>query len=249
VTRRTLRFVDESRARVLATTVYVPGRVDGPLPLIVFGHGFTGHPRKFTKLLGRWADAGYVVAAPAFPHTNDEAPDGVVFDDVVNQPADVRFVIDELLGSTELGGHVDPTRIGVAGFSLGGMTALAVGFNPRYRDPRLRAIAVISGRFGEELGGAHELETKPLLVVHGTDDSVVPFHTGDQVYRAAQAPKVLVALEGGRHHEDVEDEWGPLPAVVETTVAFWDLFLCDEAAARARLLADRPGVVVRSDGV
>lgn len=213
--------------------------------MIIFGHGFTGHPRRFTKLLGAWAEAGYAVAAPAFPLTNGDA-DQVVFDDVVNQPADVRFVIDELLAGPF---EVDPARIGVAGFSLGAATSLAVGFNPAHRDPRPRAIAMLSGGFFDSLGGPHAMDAKPLLVVHGTDDGIVPYELGEAVYGAAQPPKVLITLEGGHHREETVDVEGPLPAVVETTLAFWDLFLRDDDTARARLLADRPGAIVTSAGL
>lgn len=229
--------------------MHVPSQADGPLPLIVFGHGFDGHPRKFTKLLAAWADAGYVVAAPAFPFTNDEFPGKTDRDDIVNQPADVSFVIDEVLGDIELRGLVDPDRIGVGGFSLGGMTALAVGFNSRHRDPRPRAIAVLAGRFWEGLGGSYEMDSTPLLVLHGTEDSLVPFALGEEVYGAARPPKVLVTFEGARHHEEIEDGEGPLAAAVETTLAFWDLFLRDDLGARARLLAERPGARIASAGV
>ena len=199
------------------------------------------------KLLGAWAGAGYVVAAPAFPLTNDELAGETVREDVVNQPADVSFVIDELL-RTDLGVPLDEARIGVGGFSLGAMTALAVGFSSDERDDRPRAIAVLAGRFVESLGGAYEMEEKPLLVVHGTDDSLVPDELGEEVYRAARPPKVLVTLAGARHHEEIEDGEGPIAAVVETTLAFWDLFLRDDESARERLLADRPGAVVASAG-
>src|SRR5215208_4814294 len=117
-----LRLHDEVRGRPLPTSVFVPP--SGPsAPLIVFGHGFWGHPRKFTRLFARWVDAGYVVAAPAFPHTNDENPPPYLIEDVANQPADVSFVLDELLAR----GLADVERVGVAGFSLGAETALAVG--------------------------------------------------------------------------------------------------------------------------
>jgi fermentation-respiration switch protein FrsA (DUF1100 family) len=248
-TTLTLPCVDRARSRELRTTVYVPPEADGPLPLIVFGHGFDGHPRKFTKLLGAWAGAGYVVAAPAFPLTNDELSGRTVREDVVNQPADISFVIDELLRADELSGLVDGARLGVAGFSLGGMTALAVGFHSLHRDARPRAIGVLAGRFLEGLGGAYEMDSKPLLVVHGTEDSLVPFELGEEVYRAAGPPKALVTLEGARHHEEIEDGSGPVPAVVETTLAFWDLFLRDDERARTRLLADRAAARVSSAGL
>ena len=243
----TLPLHDHARERSLATTVHLPRKADGPLPLIVFGHGFNGHPRKFTKLLGAWSDAGYVVAAPAFPFTNDEFAGETERDDIVNQPADISFVIDELLRA-DVGVPLDESRIGVSGFSLGGMTALAVGFNGEHRDDRPRAIAVLAGRFVEGLG-AYEMGAKPLLVVHGTEDSLVPYELGEEVYRAAQPPKVFVTLEGARHHEEIEDGDGPVAAAVETTLAFWDLFLRDDPSARARLLADRPGASVTSAGL
>jgi hypothetical protein len=62
---------DQARGRLLPTTVYVP-ESGTSAPLIVFGHGMWGHPRKFRRLFARWVEAGYLVAAPAFPHTNDE---------------------------------------------------------------------------------------------------------------------------------------------------------------------------------
>jgi dienelactone hydrolase len=248
-TTLTLPLVDADRGRTLTTTVQLPREADEPRPLIVFGHGFDGHPRKFTKLLGAWADAGYVVAAPTFPLTNDEFAGETDRDDVVNQPADISFVIDELLRAGELDRIVDEARIGVAGFSLGGMTALAVGFHPRHRDERPRAIAALAGRFLDRLGGTYEMGSRPLLVVHGTDDALVPYQLGEEVYREASPPKVLVTLEGARHHEEIEDGSGPLPAVVETTLAFWDLFLRDDESARERLLTDRSGTGIASAGL
>ena len=40
----------------------------------------------------------------------------------------------------------------------------------------------------------------PVLVVHGTRDSVVPFEMGERLYLAAPAPKRLVKVEGAGHH-------------------------------------------------
>jgi predicted dienelactone hydrolase len=75
----TLTFVDHSRptedpsgtrsapSRTLKTEVYVPsGR--GPFPVALMAHGSDGDPNKLSELLTAWARAGYLVAAPAFPH-------------------------------------------------------------------------------------------------------------------------------------------------------------------------------------
>lgn len=219
-----VELVDGSRGRELPTHLYLP-RSEPPWPLAVFGHGWTGHPRKFGRLLSTWAGAGYAAAAPAFPLTNDRAPKQV-FDDVSNQPADVSFVLDELLER----GEFDPTRVAVAGFSLGGITAYGA-----MADGRFRAAIVISGRLpaGEAPGPV------PLLAVHGELDEVVPYRDGVEAYRAAGPPKALLTLHVPGHHEPIEDGWDTeADAIVPAaTTAFLDLVLRGDPGGRERLVA------------
>lgn len=40
----------------------------------------------------------------------------------------------------------------------------------------------------------------PVLIVHGTEDSVVPVTMGDRLFSAVAAPKKMVRVEGGTHH-------------------------------------------------
>ena len=40
----------------------------------------------------------------------------------------------------------------------------------------------------------------PLLVVHGSEDSLIRPALGRQLYEAAQEPKQFVLVEGGSHH-------------------------------------------------
>jgi pimeloyl-ACP methyl ester carboxylesterase len=40
----------------------------------------------------------------------------------------------------------------------------------------------------------------PLLVVHGTSDSVVPYEMGERLFAAAAEPKRFIRVEGGTHH-------------------------------------------------
>lgn len=56
----------------------------------------------------------------------------------------------------------------------------------------------------------------PVLVIHGTDDEVIPVSHGRRLYEAASAPKQAVWIEGG-HHNDVplvggERYWAALAA-------------------------------------
>jgi dienelactone hydrolase len=207
------------RSRRLPTTVYVQESGTGA-PLIVFGHGMWGHPRKFTRLFARWVDAGYVVAAPAFPHTSDENPPPYLREDVANQPADVSFVLDELLER----GLGDAERVGVGGYSLGAATALAVGLHPRYADPRVRAVVAIAGGLFHHSAFARDaLRPTPLLLVHGSDDK--GYREALALYETAQNPKEFVTIEGGGHGICQDDGEPHATRVAELTTAFWNLYL------------------------
>ncbi|MNW09525.1 Alpha/beta hydrolase family protein [compost metagenome] len=41
----------------------------------------------------------------------------------------------------------------------------------------------------------------PLLVVHGSNDSLIPAQLGRQLYDAAQEPKRFVLVEGSSHYD------------------------------------------------
>ena len=218
-----LRLYDHARDRLLPTTVYVPASGTRKSPLIVFGHGMWGHPRKFTWLFGRWADAGYAVAAPAFPRTSDEDAPQSVLAEVVNQPADVSFVLDQLL-AREIG---DAKRVGVGGYSLGAETALAVGLHPRYGDGRIRAVVAIAGALFHPDFEADALRPLPLLLIHGAEDTKRGrLREALKTYAAAQEPKQLVMIERAGHGICEDDDPRPYAArVAEVSAAFWDRHL------------------------
>src|SRR5262249_24369379 len=147
-------FVDSSRptvpvsgparaSRTLRTAIYRPHGT-GPFPLIVFAHGLSGHPDKFTNLLSAWDDAGFVVAAPAFPLTNDHVADSDAnAGDVAQQPADMSFVLDRVLAlaqqpNSRLAGAIDEQRIGAGGLSLGGFTVYDLAYGACCRDGRIK---------------------------------------------------------------------------------------------------------------
>jgi len=123
--KRVLTFVDRSRTvqypgkapvpRSLVTIVRYPAagapgggeiasarplRSAGSYPLVIFGHGFAVTPTIYAPLLRAWARAGYVVAAPIFPAGNADAPGGPNESDLVNQPADMSFVITQMLAES-----------------------------------------------------------------------------------------------------------------------------------------------------
>src|SRR3954469_16979408 len=239
-------LVDRSRAtpaggglhgapeRTLETHLYLPDG-DERAPLVLFAHGYHGHPRKFTRLFGHWRDAGYAVAAPAFPLSSDAAPEPT-FDDVPQQPADLSFVLDTLLGS-DAGARIDETRVAFVGFSMGAVTVLDVAFGPN-ADERARAVVAMGGGLGSLRG--HVFGAKPLLVSHATEDYVVPYERGVDAYERASPPKALLTFEARAHHEGLQDD-DPRPevaTVVEAaTVGFLDWAVREDEGGLARLRA------------
>ena len=227
--------------RALPTHLHVPAS-QPPWPLVVFAHGWKGHPRKFTRLFSRWTAAGHAVAAPTFPHTNANAPRADA-DDGANQPADLRFVLDRMLEDSRF----EPERVAVAGFSLGAKTILATAFDASHADPRVRAVVAISGRLPQF--AACDFRPLPLLVVHGKVDRIVEYEAGLAVYGRALLPKALLTIEVPGHHEYVEDE-PPSDAdaiVDDVTAAFLDRTLLDSAAPRP--VVDGAVARLESDGI
>jgi predicted dienelactone hydrolase len=99
------------------------------LPLIVISHGsggsFEGHYDTALAL----AEAGFVVAAVT--HTGDNYRDHSGFARVENRPRHIKVLIDYMLASWPHRDLIDPSRIGMFGFSAGGFTALvAIGGEP-----------------------------------------------------------------------------------------------------------------------
>jgi predicted dienelactone hydrolase len=245
-TSRMIRLPDGRRVpRKLTTVVRYPSS-GGPYPLIVFGHGFALTPATYAGLLRSWATAGYVVAAPAFPLENANAPGGPDESDLVNEPADMRVVITRLIRLTRrvggvLGGKIDPARIAVAGHSDGAEAALAVAYGARYRDPRIRAAIILSGATLPGMG-TFPRHGPALLAAQGTADPInLPQNTGSY-FRLAPRPKFLLWLRGASHLPPFTDEEPQLRIVEEATVAFLDHYLEGKPLAALSLAARHPGL-------
>lgn len=171
-------------------------------PLVVFAPGFDLGPSSYLPLLASWARAGYVVAAVTFPLTGPNTPGGPDEYDIVNQPADVRFVITQVLGASRTGNGtlsrlLDPAHIAVAGHSDGAQTAILVGAGSCCRDPRVDAIVPMSG--ANLPAGTYFDSPIPTLVIQGTADPISPESVARNAYALAKPPKYLLLLKGAGH--------------------------------------------------
>ncbi|MEV0713954.1 alpha/beta hydrolase [Asanoa sp. NPDC050611] len=211
---RILAF-DRGPGRPLPTTVWYPagpsaghpgtGTVArdaevaaGRFPLVIFSHGLQSRPEDHVQMTTRWAAAGFVVIAPAYPYTRKNAP-GYTRNDLVNQPADAWAVVTGVsrLDGTPgdlFAGHLDTSDVVAAGHSGGAYTAAAMF--TRGHSARLRGAIVIAGarpRF--EFGGP----PAAMLFIHGDADPTVPYSTGRSVYARVPWDKGFLTLHGLNH--------------------------------------------------
>jgi predicted dienelactone hydrolase len=114
-------------------TVANRGAVAGrDLPLIAMSHGtggsFEGHYDTALAL----AEAGFVVAVVT--HTGDNYRDQTQVSRLENRPRQIKVLIDYMLASWQHHDVIDPSRVGMFGFSAGGFTTLvAIGGTPDMR--------------------------------------------------------------------------------------------------------------------
>ncbi len=224
-------------------------RLGGPFPLVIFGHGFAVTPDLYKRMLQAWARAGYVVAAPVFPLENANAPGGPDESDLVNQPADMRFVISRLLAASKassgpFAGLIDSRQIAVSGQSDGGDTALAVAYNRYFHDARVSAAIILAGAEIPGVGGfTFARGAPPLLAAQGSADTVNPPSFTETFFAAAKPPKYLLNLMGAEHLPPYSAQQPQLGIVERVTLAFLDGYLKHKRGALQRLaaLGDVPG--------
>ncbi len=208
---------------------------DGRFPVVMFSHGLGGRPDDYAALLTRWAAAGFVVAAPTFPHTSGGSDRNVL--DVLNQPADVSYALTRVLAldgraGDPLRGRLATDRVAAAGHSAGGVTT--IGLFTAGRDDRLAAGIVFAGT-GLGVGTAFAGTAAPQLFVHGEADEVVQYAAGKAVYDKVPWPKAMLSLPNGDHGRDLLRDDSSLRVVADTTIEFLRWTLYGDADAKGRI--------------
>lgn len=215
--------VPASSGRVLTTDVWRPVGPTGPLPLVVFAHGWDSDPDVYATLLSTWAAAGFLVAAPVFPDSADTLP-GTPVSDYPDQALDMSFVITAFLGG--VAGPVDPNRIAVAGHSDGGTDVALLALNPTFADHRIKAYLSLSSEIPDGVAGPWGAPTPgALLVAVGTDDEYGLLPQSTQVYQTADMVKAMLTVSGGDHLQTFIANTPQSEAVREETVRFLQLAL------------------------
>jgi predicted dienelactone hydrolase len=268
VAKRTIRLTEAAHdgpdghvgPRRLAVTVRYPlarPAVTGGFPLVVFAPGFLQCGSAYAGLLRAWASAGYVVAVTNFPRTSCHA--GTVADeaDLVNQPADVSFIIGRLLtlGARPrhwLSGLVNQAEVAVAGHSDGGDAAAAVAAGSCCADSRVGAAIILAGAEWPPLGERYfSRQAPPVLFVQGSADTINPPEASQQLYLAdSSRRRFYLDMLGAGHLSPYEGHGRQERVVAEVTTDFLDRYLTGRRLGAAmRRAGDVPGVsILYSDG-
>ena len=190
--------------RVLEGELWRPEGLGQPGPLVVYSHGFMSFRQEGLYLTRFLASHGYTVVAVDYPLTGFRAPGSPQMTDVVNQPGDISFLITTLLARSadpgdSLHGTLDPTRVAVAGVSLGGMTSLLAGFHRELRDPRIAAVVSIAGPTSIFGPGFFAGGKPPLLMIYGSEDAIVTYDENALPVLSMYPDAILVTLADASH--------------------------------------------------
>ena len=208
-------LVDESREtmangaapqlsnRTFPTSVWYPDNEEGNYPLVIHSHGFVSERTDLAYIAELLASHGYVVAAANYPLTAGGTPGGPNANDLVNQPADVSFLIDSLLqfsgNDKPFAGELDPSRIALMGYSLGGITTTLATYHPRLRDKRVAAAISIAGPSAGLVSKFYQTTDVPFMMIAGTLDALIDFKYNAAVIPERVQNSLLIEIEGGSH--------------------------------------------------
>jgi uncharacterized protein len=185
-------------------------------PTVLYLHGARWNMNGSVFRIARWHELGFNVLAVdyrGFGRSTDLLPS----EETATEDAQLAF--EELKRR-----QPDPSRRYVYGHSLGGALAVDLAARELKADPNGLAGVIIESTFTsipdivrgmkwgwvpglglavtqpfDSMSKIGELRV-PLLVLHGTADSVVPHTMADELYAAAgSSDKTLVKIEGGTH--------------------------------------------------
>jgi len=189
--------------RTFPTSIWYPENGEGNYPLVIHSHGFVSERTDLAYTAELLASHGYVVAAANYPLTAGGTPGGPNADDLVNQPADISFLIDSVLqlsgDDKPFSGSIDASRIALMGYSLGGITTTLATYHPRLRDQRVKAAISIAGPSAGLVSKFYETTDLPFMMIAGTLDALINFEYNAAVIPERVQNSILIGIEGGTH--------------------------------------------------
>jgi phospholipase/carboxylesterase len=161
----------------------------GKPPLLVLLHGVGSNEEDLLPLASYLDERFFIISLRAPLSTRDGGygwfpiewtPTGIKHDekDAIDGQAAAEKAIDELVEMYDL----DPDRVYLMGFSQGAMISLGIML---IHPEKVAGAVIMSGRILPNVAAnaaePERLSGKPILVVHGTQDSIVPIAEGRHI--------------------------------------------------------------------
>lgn len=287
----TYNWHDNARDRDVPVKIYYPATNSTPCPVIIFSHGLGGSREGYEYLGRHWASYGYLSVHLTHIGSDTSVMTGTLrpyksmqkaaadIRNAIDRPRDVSFVIDQMTAmntsDVTFKGRLAMDRVGVAGHSFGGYTALAsagqsfvVGGGQQQTpgDPRIKAAIAMSApakpRDEATLDRMYGSIKIPCFHMTGTKDDSPIGETRAEDRRIpfdhmSAADNYLLILTGGDHMVfsgrrlllgggPKDDRFHEL--ILMGSTAFWDAYLKGDAAAKAWMSSGGFKSAIGTDG-
>lgn len=182
---------------------------DPRAPVILYLHGARWNLTGSVTRIDRWRQLGFAVFAVdyrGFGKSSDIAPtEQYAYEDAEAAwdhiakiaPGRKRYIVGHSLGGA-IGAELARRRPDASGLVLEATFTSVRDMIERSAWGFLPVGLILTQNF-DTLSKVSELQM-PVLVTHGTSDSIVPFEMGQKLYDAVKSPKRFIKVEGAGHH-------------------------------------------------
>jgi len=178
-------------------------------PVLLYLHGARWNLTGSVTRIDRWQRLGFSVLAVdyrGFGESADVAPtEALAYEDAEAAwkyleklaPGKPRYIVGHSLGGA-IAVELARRHPDAAGLVLEATFTSVPDMIKRSRWGFLPVTLILTQKF-DVLSKIGEVKV-PVIVAHGTRDSVVPFEMGEELYAAVHAPKRFVRVDGAGHH-------------------------------------------------
>jgi dienelactone hydrolase len=191
--------VAQSRADLRTHTLYRPVTLPAePLPLLIWGNGgCSDNGLVHDKFLRDIASHGYIVIALGYawqhPQRNDSASQDKDATDISQMTQAMTWAANRTADPVdELYGHINTSRIAVAGHSCGGLQAIKIS-----ADPRISTSMIFDSGVYNQPGGRSKIKVSkdelaklhgPIAYITGGPTDIAHSNASDDVKRITHVP-------------------------------------------------------------